>query len=144
MDALFLISIGCFLTLFLAALGIARHIRLHGVRGEKLPEAKSLSPASVERETPQWTEQDLHILARRKQPDWRFLVSEEHRDLSRKVSFSFNARKPPASVRGSRPDGPYFSQDLGDLRDPYGTPQQRTANGGYKTGRSAHPLKGIS
>ncbi len=143
MDALFLISIGCFFALFVAALAIARHIRVHGLQGGRLSPDESISPSS-ERQTSQRTEQDLHVLAGRKEPDWRFLVSEDHRDLSRKASFSFNERKPPTSVRGSGPDWAYFSQDLGDLSDPYGPPERKAANGGFSTGRSAHPLKGNS
>jgi hypothetical protein len=127
MDLLFFISIGCFFALFVAALAIARHVRIEAFRG---PDPKQgtwqISPPEPARERAQlspahWTEQDLHTLVQRKQPDWRFLVSQTRDRTPFRTSVLPLGRKPSTSVSADRhrPDRAYLNQDLGDLSDPY-------------------------
>ena len=138
MDALFLTSIGCFFALFVTALAIARHVRLESPRRSASRDSEPPVPHASLQQTrataPSRAEQDLHTLGQHKQPDWRFLISEERRRTSPNPA----ARKPPTPVRGTtrqRPDWTYFNKDLGDLSDPYEPAQPTSAAGGTRARR---------
>lgn len=132
MDALFVISIGCFFALFLTALAVARHLHIEAVRGAHAQEHDILRD-SLESAPPRSPQQTLQTLAHKKQPDWRFLISEDAQRSHPSDSISPMMRKPPASVRVGRPKRPdwaYFNKDLGDLSDPYQPPASKAASTG--------------
>ncbi len=139
MDVLLLITVVCFLGLFVTAIAVARHVRIVETR---LPERERNPPRPSKYSSGATggtignfsgpmlaTRQDSQSVALHKEPDWRFLVSQERR-VARGSTLSPLLRKPPASARDDRrerPDWAYFNEDLGDLADPYEPPTPKTA-----------------
>lgn len=129
MDVLFVISVVCFFGLFVAALAIARHVRVERRPAtlearHRLPSSSPLELHPEHRAPFRPCEQSLGSLAHCKQPDWRFLVSGDRHRTSSFDSPHTMLRKPLTPVRPAsppRPDWAYFNQDLGDLSDPYQT-----------------------
>ena len=129
MDTLFFISIGCFFALFVAALAIARHLRIETVRSPQTsqprPQLRSFPrnpPPQPRHDLPE--QQVLHHLAQGKQPDWRFLISEQRRRRQSRGPYPFPSRKPPASVgppARQHPHGANLSEP-GDLQPPLPDP----------------------
>lgn len=126
MDVLFLITLACFFALFVAALAIARHIRIVGARPGLVPK-DHIDPVPPRRE-PRATfsgpsvPQSVHSLVKHKQPDWRYLASGGRRSLFPGEAVSPDLRRPPASTRlflRDRPGKAYIHEDRGDLSDPY-------------------------
>jgi len=112
MDVLLLITVGCFFALFVTALAVARHVRFKPLR---IPtthgNADDLTPFLLRSESPrtrqphapgQSSAQNLHALARHKQPDWRFLTSDEPRRFASAGAFDPSVRRPPCPVRFDR------------------------------------------
>ncbi len=145
MDALFFISVACFFALFVAALAIARHVRIERTHRKKDREdVQRIDPRARDRPSLLRREatQSVQNLSQVKEPDWRFLVSDAHEEeLSRRL------RKPPVSTHADRLQRlnlTHFNKDPGDLSDPYQPPTTRAAHPGGRRSLLILPRKEAS
>lgn len=136
MSVLFLISVLCFFAIFVAALAVARHVRVQRLRSPYLQvsDANPTTPTPPQHATiAPLTDQSLRELIERKEPDWRFLVSENRR--SQKKAAAQIPPKPSTSTKLNvqrRRDWTYLEEHLGDLSDPYGPQTSHLARTGSK------------
>jgi len=143
MDSLLIIALVCFFALFVAALAVARHIRIVEPQHDSIPQASLWlgahppEPAAILPISRHPTEQNVHKLVEHKEPDWRYLISGERRSMFSRKSIPPATRKPPGSTRISRNDRPLWTSEQvsADLSDPYTRLSTRQASIG---GSRAH------
>lgn len=148
MDVLLWISLMCFSVLFVAALAIASHIRVGVARPPSREQERWKLVEHHEEETVASSsgrrpEQRVRSLVQHKEPDWRFLVSGEHRRSAPAEMIEPIVRKPPGRAVPDLPsqqDAEYSNKDLGDLTEPYRSFAPRAATG---TGRAYRITKGL-
>lgn len=148
MDALFFISVACFFALFVAALAIARHVRIERThRKADREEIRRIDSEASERLSllRRGTTQSVQSLSQEKEPDWRFLVSDERESPGQEMSRRL--RKPAASTHSDRLQRlnlTHFNNDPGDLSDPYQSPTTRAAYAGGRRNLLILPRKEAS
>ena len=148
MDVLFFISVACFFALFVAALAIARHVRIERVhRRPDYDEIRSTGSGTSERQSPfdRGRVQTVQNFSREKEPDWRFLISDGRAASDQIIETTL--RKPVASTYSDglqRLNLRQFNNDPGDLSDPYQPPLTRAVRAGGRRGLLMLPRKEAS
>ncbi len=148
MDALFFITVACFFALFVAALSVARHVRIERTHRKETPENIWGTHAITSERQSRFSGaaiQSVQNLSQVKEPDWRFLVSDERETTEKEISPRL--RKSPVSSHSDhllRLNLAQFNNDPGDLSDPYQPPTTRAARAGGRRSLLILPRKEAS